>query len=182
MNRTILKMLAAAGVAMVWACGSSSESGEAAKVPDDAGTGTAAADGAASADAMTDSASAPSGSACKVDDDCRLQESTCGGCSCLVLGKSEEAPACTREMVSCFAPSCTGLVALCIDKQCKRAKRCEGDGDCRLVNDYCGGNCNCRSLPKDTPDPSCPGSQVSCESAPCAGKQPSCDQGRCTSK
>jgi hypothetical protein len=112
------------------ACGSSSGSGEASRaqsdggtLPDGASNGTASdgapSDGAPSDGAPSDGArSDASGSACSDDNDCRTFENTCGTCSCKSLGKAEPDPVCSKEPVSCLAPSCTDSVAVCRDNRC----------------------------------------------------------------
>lgn len=57
---------------------------------------------------------------------------------------------------------------------------CNTDGDCKLVDDYCGG-CNCLPLASWAAPPSCT-TPVSCFVEPCRGKTVACESNHCVAR
>jgi hypothetical protein len=169
-------------VGFVTACGSSSESDQKDKAGSQLDGGGTSSDGGSTTPTQDAASSDTAGAACNVDGDCRTFENTCGTCSCKALGKTEPDPTCSKQSVSCFAPSCTDSIALCRNKRCVVAPRCKTDGDCRLIDNYCGG-CACDARGKTEADPKCSSELAQCGPAsPCAEKEPWCDLGKCSAR
>jgi hypothetical protein len=59
---------------------------------------------------------APAGD-CATDEDCALVENYCGGCNCLALPDTADAPTC-EDPVQCFAPACLNKRAACVEGSC----------------------------------------------------------------
>jgi hypothetical protein len=55
---------------------------------------------------------------------------------------------------------------------------CSSDGDCELVDDYCG-SCRCLALVHGAQPPACTGARVQCFIAPCRGKRAVCQSHTC---